>query len=120
MTKYAQLTAADRALISTVAAKYAAQMEIKVVPAEQLATQGTNAVNYIRHKLTPYEKLMDATRNKPNGFLLRDALRVAVLIAIGRAYAHMPQVAQEAMRQVGRQTYIHNREGNIVAWSAAA
>jgi len=71
-------------------------------------------VNFIRHKLTPYDKLMTATRKHKNGEQMREVLAAATLTAIAQAYAHQPEIVAEARRQLAKK----NAEPKIRAWRA--
>lgn len=61
-------------------------------------------VNFIRHKLTPYDAVMTKTRDKAvvghKGYAMRTNMRKAILMAIARAYAHIPAIVHEARRQL--------------------
>jgi hypothetical protein len=117
------------------AQKFAPQIPIKYLPPVQLEeaalkqfrkenpTEGIKhlsaiLVNFIRHQLSPYDKLMDTTRINKNGYELRAILRYAVLMAIAQTYAHMPEIVAEARRQLTKKTDIADPEPNIRAWRA--
>lgn len=61
---------------------------------------GKIVVNFIRHQLTPYDAMMDATRQDRDGYAKREMLQKATLTAIGKAYADVPQVVAEVKRQL--------------------
>jgi hypothetical protein len=82
------------------------------------ATQITSkiVVNFIRHKLTPYEAMMDATRvDKKNGFAQRAALRRDALKSIAAAYSHIPAIANEALRQLRETEATADQMGSLHA-----
>jgi hypothetical protein len=114
------------------AQQLAPHIAVKVLPIEQIerdahktfkAINGREAkglndtgivVNYIRHKLSAYDKLMDGTRKHKNGAYERDVLAAAVLMAIAQNYAHVPRLVAEARRQLEKKT----EEPNIRVWRA--
>lgn len=77
-------------------------------------------VNFIRHKLTGYDKLMDTSRKHKNGFEQRAILRRAILMSIAREYCHEPQIVHEARRQLTKIEEIDARaeEQPIRTWRA--
>jgi len=112
------------------AKQFAPQIPIKVLPPEKLVMAAAKefrarkgyelktadariVVNFIRHKLAAYDKLMTMTRaNKANGYNMRAILRAAILIAIEQRYAHMPVLVAEARKQLQAtvQEHIERRE----------
>jgi hypothetical protein len=114
------------------AQELAPHIAVKLLPIEQIernahqtfkAINGREAkglndagivVNYIRHKLSAYDKLMDTTRKHKNGAHEREILAAATLMAIAQNYAHVPRLVAECQRQLEKKT----QEPKIRVWRA--
>lgn len=118
------------------ASEVAALIPVKVLPLHQLRAKarqdfieksnqsisGTDIgiiVAFIRHTLTPYDKMMDETRSRksPEAFEQRNILRRAIHIAIAKAYAHQPAIVHEAERLLNQQMDIA-KQSSIRTWRA--
>jgi len=74
-------------------------------------------VNYIRHQLSPYDKLLDATRLAKGNHDKRQVLMLATLKAISLRYAHEPRIRAECERQFAKKFMIAEGRSSQV-WRA--
>jgi hypothetical protein len=84
-------------------------------PANAVTLSEKIVVNFIRHKLTPYDAMMDKTRGDKDGFARRAAIRQDTLKAIAIAYGHIPYVVHETHRQLTEVAAEADRRNTLAA-----
>jgi hypothetical protein len=115
--------------ITEAALELAQTIPVTRLPKEELRTRAKRecsslsltdraVVNYIRHRLSPYDKLMSQSREDRSGFEQRDIFRRAVLLAIAKTYADSSEIVEEAKRQFAEKSEVtlHRTRANV--WHA--